>query len=157
MLSSRGNPSPSRARRWWIAIATAALAVGGGLAYRLLPGLVGSRVERMLAAHGFPGAHVGAVRVGLDHVRLDNVTLGDGLAIGAVEIDAGASLLWRTRIHQITLRDVALSARWGTAPNAKATARTANSCRRVSGRERRFDGAGPAFEASVSSRIQKRS
>jgi hypothetical protein len=113
VLSSRGTSSPSRARRWWIAIVAAAIAVAGGsVAYRrVLPGLVGSRVERMLAAHGFPGAHVGATRLGFHHLRLEDVALGDGLAIGAIEIDAGVSLLWRTRIHQITLRDAMLSAR----------------------------------------------
>ncbi|HEX7844124.1 MAG TPA: hypothetical protein VF469_41900, partial [Kofleriaceae bacterium] len=113
MLSSRGTSSPSCARRWWIAIAAAAITVAGGsLAYRrVLPGLVGRRVERMLAAHGFPGAHVGATHLGLHHLRLEDVALGDGLAIGAIEIDAGVSLLWRTRIHQITLRDATLSAR----------------------------------------------
>ncbi|HEU4732546.1 MAG TPA: YdbH domain-containing protein [Kofleriaceae bacterium] len=85
--------------------------VAGGLVmlHRALPGLIARRVERLLADRGFAGAHVSVSSVELDRVELGELTLGDGLALGRVELDAGLSLLWRPRVHQLTLRGARLS------------------------------------------------
>lgn len=101
-----------RARRRWIAAAgllVSAIAAGA-VAYRhVLPELAARHVERVLAAHGFAGARVQAAAVGAGGIRLTGVTLGDGLALGTVELDAGLSALWQPRIHRITVRGARLS------------------------------------------------
>ena len=83
---------------------------GASVYHCVVPALVARRIEAMLAARGFSGASVAVSGLGLDHLRLTGVTLGDGLALGAIEIDAGISVLWQPRIHQVTIRGAELSA-----------------------------------------------
>ncbi|HET7505394.1 MAG TPA: YdbH domain-containing protein [Kofleriaceae bacterium] len=110
MLTAHASRRPSRARRWWIALAGLALVACGLVAlHRALPGLIASRIERMLAERGFAGARVVVSSVALDRVELGELTLGDGLALGRVELDAGLSLLWQPRVHQLTIRDARLA------------------------------------------------
>ncbi|HEX3757074.1 MAG TPA: hypothetical protein VHW23_00140, partial [Kofleriaceae bacterium] len=71
---------------------------------------IAATIEAMLAERGFPAARVAVSDLGLDHLQLTHVALGDGLALGTVDLDAGISLLWRQRIHQITIRGAELSA-----------------------------------------------
>ncbi|HEX3475437.1 MAG TPA: YdbH domain-containing protein [Kofleriaceae bacterium] len=91
-------------------IAVAGLLAGAAVYHCAVPALVARRIEAMLAARGFPAASVAVSGLGLDHLRLTGVSLGDGLELGAIEIDAGISVLWRPRIHQVTIRGAALSA-----------------------------------------------
>jgi hypothetical protein len=108
VLTGRSFQGSHRARRWSIAVA--GLLAGAAVVHHVVPALVAHRIEAMLAAHGFPAARVAVSGLGLDHLRLTGVSLGDGLELGAIEIDAGISALWRPRIHQITIRGAELSA-----------------------------------------------
>lgn len=94
-------------RRWWIAVA--GLLAGAAVYHCAVPALVARRIEALLAARGFPAASVAVSGFGLDHLRLTGVSLGDGLELGAIEIDAGISMLWRPRIHQVAIRGAELS------------------------------------------------
>jgi hypothetical protein len=108
VLTGRSFQGSHRVRRWWIA--TAGLLAGAAVYHCVVPALVARRIEAMLAARGFPAASVAVSGLGLDHLRLTGVSLGDGLALGAIEIDAGISVLWQPRIHQVTIRGAELSA-----------------------------------------------
>lgn len=108
MLTGRSFQGSHRARRWWIA--AAGLLAGAAVYHCAVPALVARRIEAMLAARGFPAARVAVSGLGLDHLRLTGVSLGDGLELGAIELDAGISVLWRPRIHQVTIRGAELSA-----------------------------------------------
>lgn len=108
MLTGRSFQGNHRARRWWIA--AAGLLAGTAVVHCAVPALVAHRIEAMLAARGFPAVRVAVSGLGLDHLRLTGVSLGDGLELGAIEIDAGLSVLWQPRIHQVTIRGAALSA-----------------------------------------------
>lgn len=109
VLTGRSFQGSHRARRWSIVVA--GLLAGATVVHRVVPALVARRIETMLAAHGFPAARVAVSGLGLDQLRLTGVSLGEGLELGAIEIDAGVSVLWRPRIHQVTIRGAELSAR----------------------------------------------
>jgi hypothetical protein len=109
ILTGRSFQGSHRARRWWIAVA--GLLAGAAVYRGVVPALVARRIEAVLAAHGFPAARVAVSGLGLDQLRLTGVSLGEGLELGAIEIDAGISVLWRPRIHQVTIRGAELSAR----------------------------------------------
>lgn len=108
VLTDRKLQGTRRARRW--GIAAAGLLAGAAAGHRALPRLVAGRIQAMLAARGLPDARVEVSGLGLDHLRLTGVTLGDGLDLGELELDAGISALWRPRIHEVTIRGAELSA-----------------------------------------------
>ena len=108
VLTDRKLQGTHRARRW--GIAAAGLLAGAVAGHRALPRLVAGRIQAMLAARGLPDARVEVSGLGFDHLRLTGVTLGEGLDLGELEIDAGISALWRPRIHEVTIRGAELSA-----------------------------------------------
>jgi hypothetical protein len=82
----------------------AALGCLAAVAYRYaLPEIVEWKLRRELVKHGFANARFELASVGFDHVRLTGVTLGPGLELGEVELDAGVSMLWSTA-DRVTLR-----------------------------------------------------
>ncbi|MDX2086956.1 MAG: hypothetical protein SFX73_03850 [Kofleriaceae bacterium] len=81
----------------------------GGTAHAwAIPELVGRYLRHELAERGFPAARLEVRSVGVDRVELTNVTLGDGMSLGEVELDAGWSLLWRPA-HALTIRGAQIS------------------------------------------------
>lgn len=94
-------------RKWLVgSVAFACLAV---VSYDLmLPWLAGKRVISALDDRGFSEASIGAVQVGVGHVRVDDVKLVDGVKLGTVELDRGLSLLWGD-IGEITVHDAQLT------------------------------------------------
>lgn len=89
-----------------------ALAAGAGAAgYAwLVPTAVAQVLRSELAARGYPDARLRVASVGLGHVHLRDVTLGEGLAVGEVELDAGLSLLWGGAAETLTIRGARLAA-----------------------------------------------
>jgi hypothetical protein len=115
-----------RACRWGLAIVLT-VAVGGTAHAWVIPELVGRYLRHELAERGFPSAQLHVKRVGVDRVQLTNVTLGDGMSLGEVELDAGWSLLWRPA-HALTIRGAQISRaaieRWATTGSAMSGAKT---------------------------------
>jgi hypothetical protein len=79
------------------------------LAYLVLPVVVESRVRTALVNRGFPDAQLDVASVGLGHIGLRNVHLEEGADIGALDIGAGVSLLWK-HVGAISVRDANVSA-----------------------------------------------
>ncbi len=98
-----------RLRRWGIVAALVACALGIVHRY-VLPELVALELRRELHARGFTRARLHVANLGLDHITLGGVSLGDGLELGEVEIEAGLSLLWRRRADVVTVRGARVSA-----------------------------------------------
>ncbi len=78
-------------RRTKVAIGVACF---GAVAYFALPIIVEHELERRLAERGFPDARLDVASVGLDHLKLRNVHLDEGIDAGSVDLDRGVSLLW---------------------------------------------------------------
>jgi len=97
-----------RSRRWWRAAAIV-LACGWLVDHHALPALAGCSVRRALATSGYPDARFEVASVGLEHVRLRDLSLADGLALGEVELDVGLSALWGARPRRATVRGAHIS------------------------------------------------
>jgi hypothetical protein len=98
LVSSVRIAAPREVRWWpraraWSARAVLTLGAVIVLVHLALPALVAWRIERALAGAGFPDARVHVAHVGWRSLRLDDVTLAPGLALGDVELDGGVSSL----------------------------------------------------------------
>lgn len=84
------------------------VACAATVAYLAAPYVIERRLRARLVELGFADARFDVTSIGLDHVRLANVHLADGLDLGTVEIDPSIELLWSTP-ERVTVREARVS------------------------------------------------
>ncbi|MGN6104045.1 MAG: hypothetical protein ACTHU0_02980, partial [Kofleriaceae bacterium] len=94
--------------RWWILAFALVGSVGWLVVRTVMPEIIARELRATLADRGFPRARFHVASAGLSHVRLSDVVLDDGLALGEVAIDGGLAMWWTQVADRIEVRGARL-------------------------------------------------